>query len=127
MSDTIDQSNDLYPTSYGAWAGNPAGMAPNLKLCCDSVWDKTSWKSYQCSRPRGHGPGLAYCKQHDPASKAARQAANPRRYNQKHNQERYQWYGRQFFDALQQIADGHNDARGLAQQVISKFKEGERK
>jgi hypothetical protein len=30
-------------------------------------------------------------------------------------------YGSEFFCALVKIADGHNDARGLAQEIVSRF------
>jgi len=36
-------------------------------------------------------------------------------------QRRYEWHGKTFFAAIKQIADGHNDARGLAQEVVDKF------
>jgi hypothetical protein len=48
-------------------------------------------------------------------------------YNTKWNKERYGYHGRTFYNALKQIADGHSDARGLAQEIIAKFHEGERK
>jgi hypothetical protein len=57
--------------------------------------------------------------------KKARNEASDRKMWAKHNAERYNWHGKTFFNALQQIADGHNDARGLAQEVIAEFKKGE--
>ena len=40
--------------------------------CVASVWD--DWSNHQCHRKPGHGPAGLYCKQHDPAAKAARDA-----------------------------------------------------
>jgi hypothetical protein len=80
----------------------------------------------QCSRKRGHGPEQAYCKQHDPAAVKARREANRAKY-------RAEWeakekareaeraatqLGKDAIAALQAIADGHNDPRGLAQSVL---------
>lgn len=125
----MKERSEHYPESYGAWAGNPEGMVPDLKRCCAVVYEReTRWsRPHQCQKARGHGPDDAYCKQHDPAAEAARRAASNARYNEKHNRDRYQWYGREFFDILKTIADGHNDARGLAQETIDKFNAGARK
>jgi hypothetical protein len=112
----MGDSNSLYKESYGAWAGNREGRKPNLTLCCEAVWIREgNWsRESQCTRKRGFGPDLAYCKQHDPAAVEARKKAATAKYNEQHNRERYSWHGRSFFDALQKIADGHNDARGFA-------------
>lgn len=117
-----------YAEKYGAWAGFPKGHSPNFTRCCEKVFgDRTSPPGgYQCLRPRGHGPDGAYCKQHDPAAVKARQAASTAKYNAQMNQERYGWHGRSFYNVLVQIAEGHNDARGLAQEAIDEFKKGER-
>lgn len=122
----IEQSS-LYKNKYGAWAGMPQGHKPDMALCCAEVADNSMrWPHYhQCSKKRGHGPDGAYCKQHDPDVVKARDAASAARATAKWNKERYQWYGRTFFDALVKIAEGHNDARGFAQEVIDEFKKGE--
>lgn len=119
--------NDLYKDGYGKWSGNPKGHAPDYTLCCEEVWERNMrWsRAYQCSKKRGHGPDGAYCKQHDPDVVKARQEKSEKRAREKINKERYKLYGRTFFDALEKIANGHNDARGLAQEVIADFKEGE--
>ncbi|MFA5897664.1 MAG: hypothetical protein WC829_00995 [Hyphomicrobium sp.] len=54
----------------------------------------------------------------------ARKEASEAKWKNKWNSERYQWHGRMFFDALLKIANGHNDARGLAQEVIAEFEKG---
>lgn len=51
-----------YLEKYGAWAGNPKGTKPNYNKCAESVADGYRFK--QCSRPNGHGPDCAFCKQH---------------------------------------------------------------
>ena len=124
----MTEPSQHYPEAYGTWAGNPKGIAPDFKRCCAVVYERESrWpRPYQCQKARGHGPDGAYCKQHDPAAKEARRAASNARYREKYNRERYQWYGREFFDVLKKIADGHNDARGLAQETIDKFNAGAR-
>lgn len=119
-------SNALYPEKYGVWAGNPKGMKPSFKHCCAEVTVYIgNWpQRYQCKWKRGHGPDQAYCKTHDPAKVEARRAAADARYNEKYNKERVNIHGGAFLKALQEIADGHNDARGLAREVIDRFNAG---
>lgn len=119
--------NTRYPKSYGAWAGNTRGNAPDFNRCCESVSDARIFHHYQCSRKRGHGPDQAYCKTHDPEAVAAREKKSHDEYVIKHNKERYRWNGPAFYAALKQIAEGHNDARGLAQEVLKTFHDGESK
>lgn len=118
--------SSLYKDLYGL--RHLGSNKPDFARCCFEVVSyHTNWPSYhQCSRKRGHGPDGAYCKQHDPKAVESREAVSKAANAKKWNQERYQWSGRIFFDALLKIAEGHNDARGLAQEVIAKFKEGER-
>lgn len=121
------EKSALYKKSYGAWAGFPKGNAPDYSLCCSEVWGRERWpRCYQCHKKRGHGPDGAYCKQHDPAVEKARKAAADQRDKDKWNKLRYEIHAHTFFDALLKIAEGHNDARGLAQDVINTFKEGAR-
>jgi hypothetical protein len=122
----IVEKSTKYPKSYGNWAGLPKGVEPDYTRCCQEVWSRERFSSHhQCTKPRGYGPDGAYCKQHDPAVAKARQEANDARSKEKWNEQRYQWHGRTFFDALLKIANGYNDARGMASEVIAKFKEGE--
>lgn len=118
--------NDLYPTTYGDWAGNPKGTKPDFTRCCAEVQSHDGWRWSQCARKRGHGPDGAYCKQHDPAAVEARTQARRAAYAKELNARRYERYGRIFFTALEAIANGHNDARRLAQEVVAEFKKGER-
>lgn len=69
----MTEKSPLYKDKYGAWAGDPQGRAPNYMRCCENVYSRERWgRFYQCTRPRGHGPDGAYCKQHDPAAKLKR-------------------------------------------------------
>lgn len=120
-------ANDRYPEAYNQWAGNPAGSKPDFTRCCESVTPNERggyWHQHQCNRKRGYGPDGAYCKQHDPAAKAARDKASHDKYIADMNKRRYQWHGPKLFAVLQQIADGHNDARGLAKDTIEEFERG---
>ena len=121
MADEL--KNDLYPKSYGAWAGRPAGTRPDFTRCCAEVADtSTGWtRFHQCSRKRGHGPDEAYCKTHDPAAVKAKRDEAQRKYDEKWAKERVKSWGPTFYEALKQIADGHNDARQLAKDVLEKF------
>jgi hypothetical protein len=117
-----------YQKAYGNWAGNPKGSAPDFTLCCEEIWTRERWsRHHQCSKKRGYGPDKAYCKQHDPAVAKSRRDAVNARSRDKWNSSRYQIHGWTFFNALLEIAEGHNDARGLAQKVIDTFKSGEMK
>ena len=53
---------------YGTWAGRPKGNTEDPLRCVEEVWPSGSggggWTPYQCTRPRGHGPGGLWCKQH---------------------------------------------------------------
>ena len=51
---------------YGKLRGGQRGTkAEDPTRCIVEIWPSTVWvSSYQCSRPRGHGPGGLYCKQH---------------------------------------------------------------
>lgn len=111
-----------YRKTYGR------GKPPDLTRCCQEVQVYPgNWPSYhQCRRPRGHGPEQAYCKQHDPAAAETRRAALTARSKEKWDKRRYELYGKQFFDALKQIADGHNDPRTLAKETIKPFEKDEK-
>lgn len=84
--------------------------------CAVEVSGRERWPSYsQCSRPRGHGPGGMYCKQHDPATVSSRDDASMKRWKEKaHRQGRPHRQLVAYRDALRAIADGHNDPREIA-------------
>lgn len=120
---TMIEKSSHYKKSYGAWAGNERGASPDYKRCCEQVREAgLSWPRYsQCSRPRGHGPDEAYCKQHDPAAVKAREDASSAKAELKWQARRYELHGRHFYDVLAEIAAGHNDARQLARDTIDTF------
>ena len=115
----------LYKKQYGDWAGLPQGYKPDLTRCCVEVTSYVGrWpKQNQCNRKRGHGPDEAYCKQHDPAAKAARDALLAAKANERHQQWRIEMAGKRFLVVLRQIANGHNDPRTIAAEVIKDFPE----
>ncbi len=83
--------------------------------------------SGQCYRKgKVEDDGVWHCKQHSVAEVARRKAA----YDDKHDREwvvrREMIYGPSFLSVLRQIADGHNDARGLARKTIHEFNGGKR-
>lgn len=123
---TLIENSPLYKKDYGVWAGQPAGQKPDLTRCCEEVWTRERWsrrhQHHQCSKPRGHGPDGAYCKQHDPEVVNARRAAVEARSKEAWNKRLLEAYGKTFYDTLVKIAEGHNDARGLAQEAINRFK-----
>lgn len=55
-----------YSPCYGVWSEKPKGSRPNFTKCAASVDSKGGWGpvEHQCTRPCGHGPDGAYCKQH---------------------------------------------------------------
>lgn len=123
----MSESNALYKRRYAAWAGRPNGAAPDYERCCVEVFPaERGANHHQCRKLRGFGPDEAYCKQHDPANVAAKQAAADEKYRLESNARRYGYYGRRFYDTLKLIAEGHNDARGLAADLINEFDAGAR-
>jgi hypothetical protein len=118
-------SDGLYPKKYGAWSGNPEGNKPDYERCCVEVWSKERWsRVYQCHRKRGHGPDGAYCSQHVPEVVEQRKRAASARQDAEWQKRRLEFSGKIFYDALVKIAEGHNDARGLAQETIASFTTG---
>jgi len=123
------RSNEQYKTSYGSSAMRPGGVKPDYARCCEEVTRYIgNWPtSGQCARKRGHGPGEAYCKQHVPEAVKARTKAAYDKDTADWNKRRYEMHGRTFYAALKSIAEGRNDAREHATEVLAKFHEGERK
>ena len=108
----------LHQKSYGL---NMAKRGPDPARCCVEVSNGGRWPSYhQCNRPRGHGPEGAYCKQHDPEVVAARRAASEAAYNEKRRRKALM-HADQYLAALRKIAEGHNDPRALAAEVVADF------
>ena len=113
---------------YGQWAGRPEGNPADPSRCCETVHERGRGALfYQCTRKRGFGPEKAYCKQHDPSAVAARNAIQKAAYEKEMAIHHLKWNGRKVFDALQKIADGHNDPRGLALETIAETAENLKK
>jgi hypothetical protein len=70
-----------YGPTYRAVAYDPS-------RCCEQVWRPRAWGSVQCSRKPGYGPAGLYCKQHDPATVAAKHAAMDAKIRAEWNQGR---------------------------------------
>jgi hypothetical protein len=111
--------SERYKKSYGVWAGDRVGHAPDFTRCCTNLHDRYHPGGYQCTRKRGYGPDEAYCKQHDPEAVARRAEASKNRYDKQWNQRRLELSGPRFFAVLKQIAEGHNDPRSIAQEAIA--------
>lgn len=79
------------------------------------------WPHYhQCSRSAKVGDR---CRQHDPVAIKARADKTQAKYDADWQRRRYEIYGKGHFEALVKIANGHNDARGLARELVDKFNE----
>lgn len=124
MSETMElvERSPLYRKRYGAWAGFPSGHAPDYSRCCESVVPPGRGViARQCSKKRGHGPDGAYCTSHNPEAAKRRDEERSRKHAEETKRLRYQWSGRQFYEVLKQIAEGHNDPRALARETLKKF------
>lgn len=114
--------DEHYPKAYGQWAGNEAGRKPDFTRCCKNLFDiRSAPGGYQCSRKRGHGPGGAYCKVHDPKAVKARREASMQKYYLETDRKQVEWHGPKFLAVLRKIAEGHNDPRSAAQSVIAEY------
>lgn len=108
--------------------------------CSKSEGNHTDF--WQCPRPikverevlhHGEPVTMGYCGQHDPVKVAERHAKRDAQYRAKWAAREARWnaearkeeMGEAAVDALRQIAAGHNDARGLAQEVLARFPEPE--
>jgi hypothetical protein len=120
-----ESMTDWQPSSYHKKGyGRLGNLNARPELCAAGVWD--GWGHQQCSRKRGHGPEQAYCKQHDPATIKARREANNAKWREEYDakdkareaERAATQLGKDAIAALQAIADGHNDPRGLAQSVM---------
>lgn len=109
-----------YPAIYGSpWIGN----RPDYTRCAQRVANSTISGQHQCTRPNGHGPHGAWCKQHDPAAREARDKARADKWRAEYAvQKRDRDFTREAREAVQQIADGHNDPRGLCAEIIKRWK-----
>jgi len=65
-----------------------------------------------------------FCKIHDPKKIEQKAAERDAIAAEKWKHRRKEIHGSTFFKALEKIAEGHNDPRGLATEVLEKFHEG---
>lgn len=107
--------------AYGRWPTNPQGTPPDPARCCDQVLSYRGLP-HQCTRPRGHGPEQAYCKQHSPEAVAARDKAAKERYEKEMADWRLKLAGPRFFAALCKIADGNKNPRETALEAIKGYR-----
>lgn len=109
---------------YGEWAGNPKGYAEDVTRCIVEVGRPLGRTTMfgQCDRKRGHGPDGLYCKQHDPAVVAKREAEKRERWAAE-NERRMRPHRRTeaLIKALREIAEGHNDPRALSKAVLDEW------
>jgi 23S rRNA G2069 N7-methylase RlmK/C1962 C5-methylase RlmI len=116
---------------------------PDPTRCRASVADGGRSPSFhQCNRKakverdvlhNGQRLRLAYCNTHDPVAVAVKRAAQEAQWRAKWDerdrrqaeQKRREKLAEAAINAIRQIAAGHNDARGLAQEVLARFGEGD--
>ena len=110
----------LYQKTYGRAY---APQAPDFTKCAASVNSTPNerFPTYaQCSRQNGHGDHGAWCKQHDPEVKKAREAARLAKWNAQWDKSaRQAEFVRACQSAVAAIAEGHNDAQGLCLSIIA--------
>lgn len=67
----------------------------------------------------GYGPEEAYCKTHDPAEVKRKQELRDIEYARKAHIRKVELSGPKLLEVLKRIAEGHNDAMGLAQETLT--------
>ena len=94
---------------------------PDFNKCAENVRAEGSWPQYnQCTHKNGHGPEGAWCKMHDPVARKAKQAARDAKWRSDWDREKaLNNANAALVPALRAIADGHNDPRALATEVIA--------
>lgn len=126
----VEVDTSSYPRSYGSWAGNTRGFPPDFTRCKTAVSTKGSCgRTHQCHRPNGFGPGAAFCKQHDPEAVSERHRKSQEKWDSAFQDRLHKmmWGTRGWacLGALRKIAEGHNDPRALAQEVLNRVEDKE--
>tara|TARA_R110000744_G_scaffold203992_1_gene322864 strand:- start:132 stop:500 length:369 start_codon:yes stop_codon:yes gene_type:complete len=108
-----------YPKGYG----RRNQSLPDYERCAEAVSSGDGWLgSHQCSRKAKHGPHGAWCKQHDPeAVKAKREARDVKWKAEWKASSANNKFKIDCQVAIRSIAAGHNDPRGLAQEIIDEL------
>lgn len=90
--------------------------------CKEQVSLKGTFRFVRCSRPDGHGPDGAYCKQHNPVTRQVKRDARDAKWREEWDkQARFDKFTRAARQAIRDIAAGHDDARGLAIKILKEF------
>lgn len=95
------------------------------KRCVEYVARRDGWGGYQCARKSGQGMDGLYCKQHSPENVIEKNRIQSEKWKKEWAEDakkrRLSNASKGFYDALKQIANGHNDARSFAKQIIEDF------
>ena len=103
-----------------------SGKNKGKPQCRESVYHGRGGSS-QCARAgtvceEVNGEQMYFCAQHSTAEKEAREAAARAKWDAEDRARKAEWAALRnapkFQSALEQIAAGHNDARGLAEEVL---------
>lgn len=92
--------------------------------CRASVHRRDGWGFSQCTKAGKHqdADGVWWCEIHEPTREAARQKETDARqdaaYQKRRREHKYGYSGEKLRDALRLIANGHNDPRALAIEVL---------
>ncbi len=119
MTERTPEFLGQFPKGYGIRSEG----RPDYARCAESIHGVGRWPSFhQCNRKNGHGPHGAWCKQHDPVARKAKQDARNAKWRAEYDDEhRKATFAEDCKAAIRQIAAGHNDPRGLAQSIIDKL------
>lgn len=126
--ETEEQAREVQRPHVSHWSKHP--HLP--KYCCAAVHDGgRSVGFHQCGRKPKHWYGsLGYCNQHDPNAVLERREKNEAEYRLKMDayvagieaKTRARLLGEACIDAVQKIAAGHNDPRGLCLELLRQHK-----
>lgn len=110
-----------YQKTYGRY-----NVKPDFSRCAESVWGGGALFQSQCKRKAVCDPdengNPTTCKQHSEAARSERRAMIEAKRSAGMAHFKMRNMAPRMRDALQQIADGHNDPRALAKEVLEKLK-----
>lgn len=118
-----------YRRVYNNWAGNPKGRKPDFDLCCEDVYPRDYGPSHQCANKAKHDPDHTgkptACGSHSDAARKKR--AIKRKASYLADKARWDKRGRahdftsEAKALIKRIADGHNDPRTAAMELVAKY------